>query len=86
MCADEATVALLYLRSLFLLRQLTRRGHASIESLVVDENPSTELPTDWSTILKGLRSGQASREHSNTQYWDSRARCHDALIHQLQNP
>ncbi len=85
-CADEATVALLYLRSLFLLRQLTRRGHASIESLVVDENPSTELPADWANILKGLRSGQASREHSNTQYWDSRTRCHDALIHQLQNP
>lgn len=85
-CIDEATVALLYLRSLFLLRQLTRRGHATVNAVVVDlvdDQLATALPANWKIILKGLRTGQASREKTNSQFWSSIKLCHDSLLDQL---
>ena len=55
LCADDDTIALLYLRQKQLLHTLTQRGHASQEQLRVANSRSLELPAKWSKLINSLR-------------------------------
>lgn len=69
LCLDEATLNILLLRQLSLLRHLFRRGHAALDPVQLNDKEKIEIPSDWreqlvrTRALLQLKVGVESKEH-----------------------
>lgn len=69
LCLDEATLNILLLRQLSLLRHLFRRGHAALDPVQLNDKDKIEIPSDWreqlvrTRALLQLKVGVESKEH-----------------------
>jgi len=66
LCADDATLSLLYLRQQKLLRTLTHRGHAAQGKIQLADNAEHALPKNWGKVIKALRQNPEWQRHSST--------------------
>ncbi len=55
LCVDDNTVSLLYLRQRKLLHTLTHRGHAAQNRVKLVNDDASQLPAQWSEVVKTLR-------------------------------
>lgn len=71
LCLDEATLNILLLRQLSLLRHLFRRGHAALDPVQLNDKEKIEIPPGWDQQRQKMREllqlklGAASRDYQN---------------------
>lgn len=71
LCLDEATLNILLLRQLSLLRHLFRRGHAALDPVQLNDKDKIEIPPGWDQQRQKMREllqlklGAASRDYQN---------------------